>query len=111
MFGVKTVSASPKPMSLFIPVNLSSPAADLSQYLNSPAVSTVQTPTNSVFNIADSIDSLVANTWAAAQVGMVYPTSHKPSAGATTAQTKNPATTWAWIGIAALVAIVAFKLV
>jgi len=90
-------------------LGLHSPAADLSKYLDSPAVSTVQTPTNSVFNVKDSLDSLVTQTYIASQLGKVFPTSGKPSAGATTAQTKNPATTWAWIGIAAIVAYVAFK--
>lgn len=95
--------------SLFMPVNLSSPAADLSKYLDSPAVSTVQTPVSHVFNVKDSLDNLVSNTYIASQLGKVFPTSHKPSVGATTAQTKNPASAWAWIGIAAIVAYVAFR--
>jgi hypothetical protein len=109
MFGVSTRTVVPKSNALFRPVNLSSPAADLSQYLDSPAVSTVQTPVNHVFNVKDSLDSLVSQTYIASQLGKVFPTSGKPSAGATTAQTKNPASTWAWVGIAALVAFVAFR--
>src|SRR5208282_3874063 len=107
-FATRTALSS-NPMNLVMPVNLSSPAADLSQYLDSPAVSTVQTPTNEVFNIADSMDSLVKNTWLAAQVGKVYPTSGKPSAGATTASRTPASTQWLWLVGAAIIAFFAFK--
>ena len=110
-FATRTALSS-NPMNLVMPVNLNSPAADLSQYLDSPAVSTVQTPLqDQVFNIADSMDSLVKNTWLAAQVGKVYPTSGKPSAGATTASTTPASTQWLWLVGAAIVAFFAFKFV
>jgi len=110
MLGLGTRSAASKPMSLFIPVNLNSPAADLSQYLDSPAVSTVPTPhTDAVFNVADSLDTLVKNSWLAAQLGRVYPTAGKPSAGATTLNAPTASTTALWVIVAGIVAVFAFR--
>ena len=107
LFRPKTVSASPS--SPLVKVGLASPAANLASYLNSPAVSTVQTPANDqVFSVAASIDSFVKGRWMAAQKGLVFPTSHKPSAGAATAQAA-PSSAWIWLVAAAVVAFLAFR--
>lgn len=80
----------------------------LGQYLNSPAVSTNKTvDENSTANLSDMIDNSqhIVNT--ASNLGLVAPTTHKPSAGAATAVVKSNKSGWlvALLVVAAIVVI------